>query len=534
MRNFMRKKLSLRKTYIRVFATFAILFTIIVALFTLYLVQVFSGSARDEIDQSAGSQLRQVMENTKFNLYKLRLYGMRMYSDESVKDWFADYRDPQGLVGLTNSIKEYMSSEPFIYNIDLISSVGRHVWTAREAMYSFEEFYDRELLEETVESSNPYLRFSRHDYQDQSFVKLVVREMGQAKPDGYLVMLIDAGMLEKYVLLSNEQSLVKFMITDASGKRIIGNETPENAGVLATIHNKGESLAGSFEWTGSGEKYTVRYDTVDPEGWTVYQFTPWDMWQSKISYLRNVIMLSAGGLLLLTLFFVFWISRRNYLPFSELAGLLNRNSDETDDSIRNKADYELIRNGIGKLVSQVEQMNHSINSNQHIIREDLLRQWIRNGKQSESARSMLGQVTPIVVANRLGLAILRIESYPSFEEKYSFFSRKLMKYAMGNIAEETIRGYGLDSVTIDFEEDHLVILWKDPKGNEETKGMLEETNRNIAQYLTIKCVGAFGVTSAASDLHALYRNVLELSFVKFLNGEEKIYDDSDQPSLPQS
>lgn len=529
MRKIKKWKLSLHKTYLRVFATFAILFTIIVAVFSLYLVQIFSMSAREEIDQAAQSQLRQIVENTKFTLYKLRLYGMRMYADITVQEWFADYDDPQLLVRLNDSIKKYISSEPVIHNIDLISTPGRHVWTSREAMYDFEEFYDQALLQDTLRDSEPYLRFRRHDYQSESFIQLAIRELGMKKPDGYLIMLLDRKMLEKYVMLSNDHSLVQIIITDSSGNPIIG-EVPEN--LAHAIPHERQTGAGTFEWKNDKQKWTVRYSMMEPEGWTVYQFTPWQMWKSKVSHLRNVILLTAGGMFGLTLLFVFWISRKNYMPLSDLAGLFQKNMDGSDETIRNKAEYELIRSGIRKLVVQVEQMNQSIKSNQHVIREDLLRQWVQNGSLPEMTLASLKQLTPIAGARRLGLAVVRIESYPSFEEEYTYYSRKLLKYAMGNIVEETLRNRRIKAASIDFEDDHLVVLMADPASDGEIRAGLAEAKENVYSYLHIPCVCGFSAAPSGSfDLHSLYRDVLELSYIKFLTGEDKIYGISDRPKV---
>ncbi|WP_438444183.1 AraC family transcriptional regulator [Gorillibacterium sp. sgz5001074] len=486
-------------------------------------------SAREEIDQVAQTQLGQIVENTKFTLYKLRLYGMRMYEDETVQGWFTDYADPQLLVRLNDSIKKYVSSEPFIYNIDLISTFGNRVWTSREAMFDFTEFYDQPLLKDTLEASDPYLRFSRHDYQSESYINLAVRTIGLKKPEGFLIMLLDQKLLERYVLQSNDQSLVQIIITDPYGHPIIG-EVPQS--LAQAVPNPSQAEKGTFEWKNGDQRWTVRYSKIDPEGWTVYQFMPWEIWKSKVSHLRNVILLSAGGMFVLTLFFVFWISRSNYLPFSDLVGLLHKNEGGPDDAIRDKAEYELIRSGIRKLVVQVEQMDQSIKSSQHIIREDLLRQWVQNGKLPEMTLGSLRQLTPIAGAQRVGLAVIRIESYPSFEEEYTYYSRRLLKYAMGNIVEETMRNHRMTAASIDFADDHLVVLMSDPADDGVTRYVLSEAKENVSLYLKIHCVCAFSTTSTDSfDLNALYREVLEMSYIKFLTGEDKIYERSDRPSL---
>jgi CHASE3 domain sensor protein len=52
------KSTIIRKTYLRVFVTSAILLTVIVSAFSLYLVQRFSQSARDEINLTNQNQLK--------------------------------------------------------------------------------------------------------------------------------------------------------------------------------------------------------------------------------------------------------------------------------------------------------------------------------------------------------------------------------------------------------------------------------------------------------------------------------------------
>ncbi|MCC3371974.1 AraC family transcriptional regulator [Cohnella sp. REN36] len=521
----MMNKMIMRKTYLRVFVTSAILITVIVSAFSLYLVQRFSQSARDEVLSTIQNQLKQVQKSAEFTLYKLRLYGMRMFADELVREWFSSPNDPQLLVRLSNSMKEYAASEPFIQNIYLISARENRVWTLRESMFDNKDFFDQALLQKVRNDRSPYFRFHGHSDGKRSYIYLAIRDNSMKNSDGYLVMMVDKSDFDQNVLQSEIYSQMQLIVTDDAGNFILGND---NEPLLTAIKKFGAMPDSRFDWKVDGRKWFVHTAQIEPEGWYVYQFTPWDVWQFKLNELRNAILLSAGVMLTLTLFFLFWVSRRHYMPFSELIGLVQRNGTEPDGRGRLQPEHQILRSGIGKLVTQVEQMNQSVKSNQQMIREDMLRLWIRNGTLPAVSRESLIELTKVANAKQLGLAVVRIEYYPSFEEKYNYYSRKLLKYAMGNIAQETLRYHDADCETVDFDDDHIVLFWANTMSEDAIHRMLTEVKENINRCLNMATVCSYHLTHEQDfNLQSVYRQALEFSMLKFLNGEDKIYDERD-------
>ncbi|MFD2329380.1 helix-turn-helix domain-containing protein [Cohnella sp. GCM10020058] len=521
----MTKKTPMRKTYLRVFVTSAILITVIVSAFSLYLVQRFSQSAREEVLSTIQNQLKQVQKSTEFTLYKLRLYGMRMFADELVREWFSSPNDPQLLVRLSNSMKEYAASEPFIHNIYLMSARENRVWTLREMMFDNKDFFDQPLLQKVRSDRSPYFRFHGHSDDNRSYIYLAIRDNSMKNSDGYLVMMVDKTDFDQNVLQSEIYSQMQLIVTDDAGNFILGND---NEALLTAIKESGATPGSRFDWKVDGRKWFVHTAQIEPEGWHVYQFTPWDVWQFKLNELRNAILLAAGVMLSLTLIFLFWVSRRHYMPFSELIGLIQRNGAEPDGAGRLQSEHQILRSGIGKLVTQVEQMNQSVKSNQQTIREDMLRLWIRNGTLPTASRQSLIELTKVANAKQMGLAVVRIEYYVSFEEQYNYYSRKLLKYAMGNIAQETLRVRHAECEAVDFDDDHIVLFWTNSMSGDAIHGMLTEMKENINRCLNIATVCAYQLTSEQDfNLQVVYRQALEFSMLKFLNGEDKIYEESD-------
>ncbi|WP_090110340.1 helix-turn-helix domain-containing protein [Cohnella sp. OV330] len=521
----MAKKTIMRKTYLRAFVTSAILITVLVSAFSLYLVQRFSQSARDEVLATIQNQLKQVQKSTEFTLYKLRLYGMRMFADELVREWFSSPNDPQLLVRLSNSMKEYAASEPFIHNIYLISARENRVWTLRESMFDNIDFFDQPLLQKVRNDRSPYFRFHGHSDGNRSYIYLAIRDNSMKNSDGYLVMMVDKGNFDENVLQSEIYSQMQLIVTDDAGNFILGND---NEPLLTAIKKFGQMPSSRFNWKEDGRKWFVHTAQIEPEGWHVYQFTPWDVWQLKLNELRNAILLSAGVMLSLTLLFLFWVSRRHYMPFSELIGLIQRNGADSDGAGRLQPEHQILRSGIGKLVTQVEQMNQSVKSNQQMIREDMLRLWIRNGTLPAASRQSLIELAPVAKAKQAGLAVVRIEYYTSFEEKYNYYSRKLLKYAMGNIAQETFRYHYAECEAVDFDDDHIVLLWANSMSGDAIRRMLAEMKGNINRCLNLATVGSYHLTNDQNfNLQSVYRQAMEFSMLKFLNGDDKVYEESD-------
>ena len=117
---------------------------------------------------------------------------------------------------------------------------------------------------------------------------------------------------------------------------------------------------------------------------------------------------------------------------------------------------DIIQNGFTYLMDSLNNMNHSLKDYRHIAKEELLRQWLLQGTIQE--RKDNSEVSLLLSSEYLHLAIIRIETYKYFVDTYNYNSRKLLKYAMGNIAREIFHEANYISDSVDMGSDHIVLL----------------------------------------------------------------------------
>jgi AraC-like DNA-binding protein len=129
------------------------------------------------------------------------------------------------------------------------------------------------------------------------------------------------------------------------------------------------------------------------------------------------------------------------------------------------------------------------------------------------------------------MAIFRIESYKPFSDRYNYPSRKLFKYAMGNIACEIARGEGYEAEAVDMDGDHFVLLFspvKEQSHETAPEPMLAVVRDKIWEYLQIPtAVAVSRPLEPEEPFRKIYEETYDLTLLKFLSGEEKIYSEAD-------
>lgn len=488
-------KMLPKQMYLRFFLFLSIIFTVLLLIFSLLLIRLFSDYAHRDIDDFSKHRIEQIETNTEVALQQLKMYGLRMYEDRAISAWLTIYQeDPWLQHNAILSMTDYMTIEPFIDTVLLVNLNSGRLISSRLGAMDIDEYPDGKLIDDLRSPFNRQFLFSNYEFDSKSYLSLIVPSApSQVVVNHYLILLIDKKKLEEYLILISNEAGSKVVVADDSNALILGeaDETmlPQLAQWAALNHN------GKLEWKYQGTEWTIRYRKIQPEGWTVYRLLPSELWKDKLNRLRWTVVMFSGLLLALLLAALWWNSHRTYNP----------------------------------LIRRVEQMDMSEKNSRHLVKEELLRQWLFLGRLSQHAHSYLLERTNLLKEERLKIAITRIDAYASFTEQYDFASRKLLKYAMGNIAIETARQFDFYMEAVDLGSDHLVLMFgTDSETDSSSRLMLDACRRNITHYLGIS------VTTAVSDacernenLQPIYKQVYEMTTLRFISGEDKIYSSSD-------
>lgn len=489
-------------TYIRLFLGLAITLCIVVLPFTLYLSSQFSRYALQEIEKNNRDKRDQIVELANFMLTRLRSYGLSMSQDPAIQAWFRmDGKDFRIEVNTLIQIGTYESKEPLIEKTFLVNRTAKQAIDSRKGIVSYDELEQTGFLGQFLEEpANPHMETVRWNGRTYLGLRMPVRSP-RAESDGYVIVLFDNLTLETYLLQHNSFIGINAFILDKKGGLVLGQEREE---FVASVHDKITDPArpAQLNATIRGNAYSVGYSPLSMEDWGVYYSVRLNALKKDISVFQNKILLLSGVLLALLLAVVFIHLRKTYKPITDMTELLS---------------------------NEVEQLASSMREHQDLIKAEYLKQWLLQGTVGARIRTVLEKETGLFQGKGLRVAVFRIHAYYRFCEEYSYESRKLLKYAAGNIAVETARKYGLAAEWIDLGGDHGVLLMnRNGTDRERLRELLSEAGQSIRQWLKLEMTIAVSDPLAVQDdIRFSYDHVYDLTMLRFISGVDKIYFEDD-------
>jgi AraC-like DNA-binding protein len=532
----MLSRIKPKKMYLSIFLYSCIAVSLLTLVFTMFLSQRFARIAMDEMDKSSQEKMEQVVKTSEFTFQKLRQFALRVYTDESIALWMNmeknDY-SPLTLNKAATSVREFMSSEPFIHSIYLINFNIDQIYTSESSIYTMQDFYDQTILNYIKSQKTPYLQYFNHEVEGKSFLALVVPATGPNQNyQGFVVILFSKPLLNENMLQISETDQNKIYIEGKNKEFILGNTEPALTKALMEM-DKSEADQ-NWKWKSGNETWSIQSERLPIEGWNVYHLAPISLWQAKVAEIRLQIIGSSILLLLTLLLYLFWQSYRSLKPISDLAHQIQSKLGKKHPIVQTENannEMEWIHSGFHSLVEKIEQLDLSINSSKALVKDDFLRQWILNSKCSRPIEEFVRNQTQILRTGWFRMAVIRLESYGRFEEHYDFASRKLLRFALGNIMAEVLVNHGYAAETVDFGSDHIVALISSSASKEEMAqaiGAMEDIRLQISRWLKLEVHAAISsVIDVEENLQIIYTQLYELTLLGFINNEDRVFTSDD-------
>ncbi|RTE09454.1 helix-turn-helix domain-containing protein [Paenibacillus whitsoniae] len=522
-----------KKMYLSIFFYSCLVVSLLTLVFTLFLSQQFARSAQEEMNKSNQEKVKQVVKTSEYTLQKLRQFALRVYSDENIALWMSMEKNnysPLTLNKAAISVREFMNSEPFISGMYLINFNLDQIYTSESSIYTTNDFYDPEILDYIKNQKTPYLQYFNHEVKGGTFLALIVPAAGPNQNyQGFVAILFSKPLLNEYMLQISDEDQNKLYIEGKNKEFILGNTDPMLANALMKTDKPGTEKQG-WEWNYGNVTWAIQSERLPIEGWDVYYMAPISLWQEKVNQMRFEIIGSSILLLVALLLFLFWQSYRSLKPISDLAYQMKKKLGKEHSIIQgtnDKSEMAWIHSGFHSLMERIEQLDLSIKSSQSLVKEDYLRQWILNPNSSKRIEEFMKSQTSILRTGWFRIAVIRLESYGRFEEQYDFASRKLLRFAMGNIVAEVLMNHAYAAETVDFGSDHIVALISAPAAEDDLpqiKSALEQVRLQIKQWIKLEVNAAVSsVLDVEENLQILYPQLYELTLMTFINNEDKVF-----------
>lgn len=532
----MWSRIKPKKMYLNIFMYSCIAVSLLTLVFTVFLSQQFSKSAMDETDKSNQVKINQIVKTSEFTLQKLRQFALRIYSDQSIALWInmgKDEYSPLTLDKAATSVRGFMSSEPFIRGIYLINFNIDQIYTSESSIYTTKDFYDQTMLDYIKNQKTPYLQYVNHEVGGESFLALVVPAAGPNQNfQGFVAILFSKPLLNENMLQISADDLNKIYIEGKNKEFILGNTDPALTKALMEIDKS--AVDQGWKWKFGNETWSIQSERFPVEGWNIYHMAPISLWQAKVAKIRIQIIGSSIFLLLALLLYLFWQSYRSLKPLSDLVSQIRSKLGKEHAILQaSNAGNEMawIHSGFHSLVEKIEQLDSSIKSSKALVKDDFLRQWILNSKSSKPIEEFIRNQTQILETGSFRMAVIRLESYGRFEEQFDFASRKLLRFALGNIMVEVLSNHGFVAETVDFGSDHIVALISLSTSEEEMAlaiGAMDDVKVQISRWLKLEVHAAISsVLDVEENLQIIYNQLYELTLMGFINHEDRVFTSDD-------
>jgi AraC-like DNA-binding protein len=445
----------------------------VIVAFSWFLSKEYAQEAIRDVQDAAHAKMDHIVQNTRVTLDHFQIYGQSMMEDPAICNWLISAANgPMEDFEAFKAARKYQGLQPFISDIILINDKTKRVIDAEYGVTGYSDFRLPGLLEQQVRTLPKYAGFDFWREKDRSYIRMTVPVPGS--PSSALVVLFDKDKLEQFLFKSNENLGFSIRLTNGDGELMLGQPAAPSA---SRVEDETREYLDNPPWT--------FVFTADKAAMTRHI----GAFQRKIT----AACVSLGAILLLLMV---WGSIRTLRP----------------------------------LLESVQQMHTSLRNYRDIAKEEYLRQWILQSGEGHIRRG-LAETGVLPRLSRPRMAIFRIESYKPFSDRYNYPSRKLFKYAMGNIACEIARGEGYEAEAVDMDGDHFVLLFspvKEQSHETAPEPMLAVVRDKIGEYLQIPtAVAVSRPLEPEEPFRKIYEETYDLTLLKFLSGEEKIYSEAD-------
>lgn len=525
--------------YIRILLIMSAIVLMLVGIFSVFLSYTFSNYAVEEISKVNKQELHHTVANAEFLLEKLRAYAITLYEDPDIRAWLAAQTDtPLLFINATHRLSKFLPMEPLIKRVCLVNMRNRALYDSTTGLCSFDTLADQGLLA-LLTQARPTLKVIHHSFDGE--VQLVMIAPASPVPqdyNGYIVLTLDSDVFKTYMTQNNNNPNVQtFILADGT---IPLTETIEDE-TIAALNNKTHirTADGGYELTLGNEKWLTHSEPLKKQEWDFYRLMRLeDINQNTIDF-RNVLLISLFSMLALILVMLIWYSRRTLKPLGGLAQQVQdlMTGDISSDAKKDRTlpEYGVIAHGIEALQSKVA----SLDMHKGLITADYIRQWILQGHMTYTIQTYLQKETSLLSYRFIHLAVFRLESFEHLRESYDFASIKRIKQSVGALAKEHLLfAGGWPSESIDMGTDCIVMLIG---SDDDVLKPLKDAISAICALCEKRYMGSLRLAVAISgakrkgdDLKQTYDSIYEISMLKFIWGEEKVYEEADYEIYMQS
>ena len=513
-------------TTVRSLIILFLIFVLIGTVFLILLSRQFSHYALSEIDRYSENHLAQTRRSLEAYFEKIKAFGLAIHNSPDIYHAItAESLDPYQEFLALHQLLVLTSLESTIRSVYLINLPRGTVLTSDDGKYRVSDFPDQTMLQIVRERPQPTLQFFYHEVRGAGRIALVIPSVpARINFRGYVVLLLDPRAVEASFLGGVGEAGMSMLLLDEQHRTIVGRIGELLMPQLPSAPS--DASVGHRRVSAGGQSFLVTSVSLTSYGWTLHQ--AWPLQSLTEGFDRSQLKIIVVSIVILCALFIVTLLKflAAFRPFARLAADMQRSvgPQAAPGSLFNPElkDYSVIKRGIDLLIGD----------QQELVKDDCLRQWILAGNLHPTEIDRIRQDSDILSFTELRLGVLRIESADRFPSELDFSGRREYRRRLGALVEGMERKR-LTVECVDLRGNHLVMLiGAGAAEEEELLDILARLRDEIVSSLGLKVAIAISDrVSANENLKHVYDFVHELTFLRFITGEERIYRAKDYHEL---
>ncbi|MEK0316500.1 helix-turn-helix transcriptional regulator [Cohnella sp. 56] len=533
------KAMKQRSTFMKLIVYFVSATVLVLAVSLVALYWLSSKTLLTEIGDHSESLLVNSAGNTAQLMEWSMNYAYTSSSDVQMESYaLSESHSDFDTYTIWNRLMSVKNGNPSIDSVYLINDYTGAVLDSRLGLTDLDGFYDQEVLDKlrARKITDGAFLIPRTidlplstDQNKRVITAIIPYETG--KSISAFVLNVDADRI--MALLQNNSSFLKTDIFVLNDKNEVVFSTDTLSG--DQIREIGDAGNGSNGWrlykpAGRAEQLLV-YATTSINGiqnWRFYETIPKSVILSKIILLRNLTLILFFGLFFASLAVIVMLSRRVYSPIHELVqNVMKQHRSPAPDKDGEANELVYLSHVFESQVEQIHALTASGRQDLFMARERFIRELLGGHALSPAdIRARYRELELTLPEDSLSVAIFRIDGFSDFVKRYSEKDRRLMRFAMANIIEESLGGAIHAPVrTADMGADHIAVIVPVDKGQSASAYVshLRETQRLLVHYLSIGTTVACGKhLEGLGELHEGYMAAYEMTQERFRMGHGAI------------
>lgn len=524
---------------IRIILSYALVCLLFIGVFSYAVMNRISSDLTRDTNESNERMTEQMYNTADLLLSSTYNHFAQVFGSNDIvfNAMYADSYSPIETYKINEYLNDLIIANPLVRSVYVYNMKKKIVFSSLSMVSDFNDFFDADMsrMLEKADFSGQGAFIPRQEQfnylnkkYDNKLITVIYSEYGSNKTmEGAFVLNIDQQVLHKLVTKGTASSTQQSFILNGQGTVISSSDNSsihQNIShqhmfdeVLQSKENRGRIIQSVL-----GKPYLISYIKSDRLGWSFVGVAEHGSLLQKVNATKQFVAWVSLFFVLAAAVTAFFSTRMIYIPLRRLVKRI-QTSDVVQEEGAALGEYDLLARSFSSYEDMIRHLKNKVSGFIPGKKNELLRSVICDGILP--SHTDMQEFGIHLNGGYYRICLLRIDAYQEQMKRYDTSDISLLKYAIGNIAQELVSPYYVtevwsdngDSVALIFNIEH------DNSSKADIESLLHEIQTNIADYLRLSVTVAIGpVVQEMDRIRHSWKHAYRLSQYRLVSGTGSI------------